>query len=60
MMKLVGTPKLLGIQQFGTSEVVFRVTAETIPLKHWYIARQLRRELMLELEVYQDSRIGRE
>ncbi len=53
---IIGTPKLLGIQQFGGSEVVFRVTAETAPLKHWTIERQLRRELMLELEAQESNK----
>lgn len=53
---IIGTPKLLGIQKFGGSEVVFRVTAETAPLKHWTIERQLRRELMLELEAQESNK----
>lgn len=48
--EIVETPKLLGIEQFNGEEVVFRITAETIPLKNWYIARQIRRELKVELD----------
>jgi len=42
---LVRAPELLGIQSFGASEVVLRITAETLPMRHFYIARQLRKEL---------------
>lgn len=48
--EIIDTPKLLGIEQFNGEEVVFRITAETIPLKNWYIARQIRRELKVELD----------
>ncbi|MEK3888875.1 mechanosensitive ion channel family protein [Bacillus sp. FSL K6-3431] len=48
--EIIDTPELLGIERFNGDEVVFRITAETIPLKHWYIARQIRRELKLELD----------
>lgn len=47
---LVKTPELLGIQQFAASEVVLRIVAETLPMKHWYIARQLRKDIKLLLD----------
>jgi len=48
--ELVNTPELLGIQQFAASEVVLRIVAETLPMKHWYIARQLRKDIKLLLD----------
>ncbi|WP_413231364.1 mechanosensitive ion channel family protein [Mesobacillus sp. S13] len=48
--ELVKTPELLGVQQFGASEVVLRIVAETVPMKHWYIGRQLRKEIKLLLD----------
>lgn len=42
---LVKAPELLGVQSFGPSGVVLRITAETAPMRHFYIARQLRKEL---------------
>ena len=47
---LVRVPELLGIQSFGPSEVVLRITAETLPMRHFYIARQLRKELKETLD----------
>lgn len=47
---LVRAPELLGIQSFGASEVVLRITAETEPMRHFYIARQLRKELKEALD----------
>jgi len=47
---LVRAPELLGIQSFGPSEVVLRITAETLPMRHFYIARQLRKELKETLD----------
>jgi moderate conductance mechanosensitive channel len=48
--ELVKTPELLGVQQFGASEVVLRIVAETLPMKHWYIGRKLRKDLKLLLD----------
>ena len=47
---LVATPQLLGVQSLGPSEVVLRITAETAPMRHFYIARELRRELKETLD----------
>ena len=33
--EIVNTPELLGVQNLGPSEVVFRITAETAPMKHF-------------------------
>ncbi|TFE01445.1 mechanosensitive ion channel family protein [Jeotgalibacillus salarius] len=43
-------PELLGIQTLGASDVVMRIIAETQPMKHWYIARELRREIKQHLD----------
>lgn len=48
--ELVKMPELLGVQQFGASEVVLRIVAETVPMKHWYIGRQLRKDIKLLLD----------
>lgn len=48
--ELVKTPELLGVQQFGASEVVLRIVAETLPMKHWYMGRQLRKDIKLLLD----------
>lgn len=43
--EIVSPPQLLGVQSLGPSEVVLRVTAETLPMKHFYISRVLRKEI---------------
>ena len=48
--ELVGTPKFLGIQNLAPSEVVLRIWAETLPMQHFYISRELRRELKEALD----------
>ena len=47
---IVQTPELLGVQTLGASEVIIRVTAETLPMRHLFIARQLRKEIKLCLD----------
>lgn len=47
---MVSTPELLGVQSLGPSEVVLRITAETAPMRHFYIARELRKELKATLD----------
>jgi small-conductance mechanosensitive channel len=42
---LVGPPELLGVQNLAASDVVLRIIAETIPMRHWYIARVIRKEV---------------
>lgn len=49
---IVKPPELLGVQNIGTSEVVLRIVAETLPMKHFNIARMLRRELKVLLEAH--------
>ena len=48
--QLVGTPKFLGVQNLAPSEVVLRIWAETLPMQHFYISRELRRELKEALD----------
>ena len=43
--EIIGTPQLLGVQSLAPSEVVLRITAETLPMQHFFIARELRKEL---------------
>ncbi|WP_139378310.1 mechanosensitive ion channel family protein [Mesobacillus jeotgali] len=48
--ELVKTPELLGVQQFAASEVILRIVAETLPMKHWYMGRKLRKDIKLVLD----------
>lgn len=50
--EIVSPPSILGIQQLGASEVILRVTAETLPLQNWYIAREIRKAVKLELDAH--------
>ena len=47
---IVQPPELLGVQNLGNSEVMIRVTAETLPMRHLAVARQLRKEIKLCLD----------
>lgn len=47
---LVKAPELLGVQNLGPTEIVLRVVAETLPMKHFYIARIIRKEIKLKLD----------
>jgi small-conductance mechanosensitive channel len=47
---MVAPPELLGIQNLTNSEIVMRVTCETKPMRHWAIARALRKEIKLRLD----------
>lgn len=42
--------QLLGIEDLAASAVVFRITAETEPLKHFDVQRTLRKEIKQELD----------
>jgi moderate conductance mechanosensitive channel len=44
------TPELLGVQNLGSSDVVFRVISEVKPMEHWKIARVLRKEIKNRLD----------
>ncbi|OZM56803.1 mechanosensitive ion channel protein MscS [Lottiidibacillus patelloidae] len=43
-------PELLGVQNLGASDVVFRVIAEVKPMEHWKTARALRKEIKNRLD----------
>lgn len=43
--EIVKTPQVLGIQSLNPSDVVLRITAETIPMQHYFIGRVLRKEI---------------
>ncbi|WP_374055335.1 mechanosensitive ion channel family protein [Rossellomorea sp. FM04394] len=47
---LVNPPELLGVQTLGASDVVVRIVAETVPMRHWYMARMIRKEVKLCLD----------
>ncbi|ANB58810.1 mechanosensitive ion channel family protein [Anoxybacillus sp. B7M1] len=47
---MVAAPELLGIQNLTSSEVVLRVTCETKPMRHFFVARALRKEIKLRLD----------
>lgn len=51
--QIIGTPRVLGVQQLGASEIVLRVVAETLPLQNWFIARELRKEIKIKLDAHQ-------
>jgi small-conductance mechanosensitive channel len=42
---MVKAPELLGVQMLGASEVVLRVTSEVKPMRHFAVARLLRKEI---------------
>ncbi|RSK29183.1 mechanosensitive ion channel family protein [Bacillus sp. HMF5848] len=47
---MIKAPELLGVQSLGASDVVFRIISETVPMKHWSVARSIRREVKLRLD----------
>ncbi|WP_071461057.1 mechanosensitive ion channel family protein [Bacillus massilinigeriensis] len=48
--ELVKPPELLGVQNFGSSEILLRIVAETLPMQHFYIGRELRKEIKHTLD----------
>lgn len=48
--ELVKTPEYLGIHNFGPSEVILRIVAETLPMKHVAISRKIRKDVKLALD----------
>lgn len=42
--------KLLGIEELSSSTVVFRITAETVPMKHFEVKRELLKQIKMELD----------
>ena len=47
---MVKPPEILGIQNMAAADVMLRVVSETLPMRHFYIARQLRKEIKLCLD----------
>ncbi|WP_438823990.1 mechanosensitive ion channel family protein [Bacillus sp. JJ1773] len=47
---MVKPPEILGVQTLDVSNLTIRVTSETLPMRHFYIARQLRKEIKQCLE----------
>ncbi|MGG1675901.1 mechanosensitive ion channel family protein [Neobacillus sp. NRS-1170] len=50
--ELVKAPEYLGIQNFGPSEVIIRIIAETLPMKHAAVTRKIRKDIKLELDAH--------
>lgn len=48
--ELVSEPTLIGVQDLTASEIVFRVTAETVPVMQWAFSRKFRKDLKLFLD----------
>lgn len=42
--------KLLGIEELGSSSVIFRITAETVPMKQYEVKRELLKQIKIELD----------
>jgi len=40
---ITGEPQVLGVQAFGASDVIVRMTVETKPMEHYGVGRELRR-----------------
>lgn len=43
--QIISPAELLGVQNLTTTEVVMRITAETLPMHHFGVARNMRRDL---------------
>ncbi|WP_033544054.1 mechanosensitive ion channel family protein [Planococcus sp. CAU13] len=43
--QIIKPAELLGVQSLTTTEVVMRITAETLPMQHFAVARSVRRDL---------------
>lgn len=41
--EMVRPPEILGVQMFGSSDVVIRVISEVLPMEHWHIGREIRK-----------------
>lgn len=48
--ELVAPPELIGVQDLSANEIVFRVTAETLPAYQWAFGRRFRKDLKLFLD----------
>jgi small conductance mechanosensitive channel len=42
---MIEDPQILGVDDFGDSQVTIKMLAKTVPLKQWEVARELRRRI---------------
>jgi len=42
---MIDDPQILGVDDFGDSQVTVKMPAKTVPLKQWEVARELRRRI---------------
>ncbi|MGD6819015.1 mechanosensitive ion channel family protein [Metabacillus sp. 113a] len=47
---MAAVPELLGVQNFGPSEIILRVVCETAPMQHFYVSRMIRKEIKLAMD----------
>lgn len=47
---ILNKPQVLGVQMFGASEVVVRMTADCKPMEHYAVARELRRRVKIAFD----------
>lgn len=50
--EIIGEPQLLGIQSLGPSEIVYRISCETEPMKHIQLQRNIRKDIKDLFEEY--------
>ena len=43
--QIIKPPELLGVQNITTTEIIMRITAETLPMQHFAVSRSIRRDL---------------
>ena len=49
-------PQVWGVQAVSADEVLIRLTARTVPLRQWEVARVLRERLKIALDTADDNR----
>lgn len=47
---ITGDIKILGLESYDDSSISYRVVADTIPMKHYQVERELKRAIKLELD----------
>ncbi|MDK2836405.1 MAG: moderate conductance mechanosensitive channel [Thermosediminibacterales bacterium] len=47
---IVEGPTVLGVNELGSSEVVIRIIAKTLPMQQWSVERELRKRIKKELD----------
>ena len=48
--KIIGEPEVLGVENLGSSSVIVRLVATTIPAQQWAVARELRKRTKATLD----------